>query len=78
VKKQNGGIIMLHDARDSPVRMEAVLAANPNGEFNRAWIPDVVEEIITVLLERGCRLNGFDALSVLPIGGVGSRISLEN
>jgi peptidoglycan/xylan/chitin deacetylase (PgdA/CDA1 family) len=57
VNKQKGGIILLHDARDSHFRMEAGLAKNPEGAFNRSWIPEVTEEIIILLLEKGYRLE---------------------
>lgn len=51
--KEGGGIILLHDARDSQSGMELELAKNPDGPFNRSWIPGAVEEIIAALLERG-------------------------
>ena len=53
VERQDGGLILLHDARDSHFRMEAELGKNPAGSFNRAWIPGAVEELIRVLLEKG-------------------------
>ena len=58
IEKQKGGIILLHDARDSYFRMEKKLGRNPSGAFNRSWIPDAVEKIIVILLERGYILNG--------------------
>jgi peptidoglycan/xylan/chitin deacetylase (PgdA/CDA1 family) len=48
-----GGIIILHDARDSWHLAEKKLAKDPGGGFNRSWIPDLVEEIIIRLLEKG-------------------------
>ena len=65
VIKGNGGLILLHDGRDSYSRKEAELERNPNGAFNRSWIPGAVEEIITSLLDRGYNLNGPDILSVI-------------
>jgi len=53
IEKQGGGIVLLHDARDSHVLTEAQLAKNPNGVFNRSWIPEAVEEIIRALLDKG-------------------------
>jgi peptidoglycan/xylan/chitin deacetylase (PgdA/CDA1 family) len=53
VEQRGGGLILLHDARDSHFRMEAELAKNPAGPFNRGWIPGAVEELIQVLLEKG-------------------------
>jgi len=57
VEKNDGGLIILHDARDSHVRMEAELRKNPQGVFDRSWIPGAVEEIILVLLDKGSILN---------------------
>jgi len=50
---KRGGIILLHDSRDSISLMERKLLRNPDGIFNRTWIPDAVEEIIITLLEKG-------------------------
>jgi peptidoglycan/xylan/chitin deacetylase (PgdA/CDA1 family) len=46
VIKQGGGIVLLHDARDSYSGAE-------KGVFDRSWIPEAVEEIIIILTERG-------------------------
>jgi peptidoglycan/xylan/chitin deacetylase (PgdA/CDA1 family) len=48
-----GGIILLHDARDSWRLAERKRAKDPEGVFNRSWIPGTVEEIIVRLLEEG-------------------------
>jgi peptidoglycan/xylan/chitin deacetylase (PgdA/CDA1 family) len=64
VTKQEGGLILLHDARDSHTRMEKHLDRDPEGEFNRSWIPETVEELIKTLINRGYRLNGFDIAGV--------------
>jgi len=53
VEKQGGGIILLHNARDSYVLTEVELAKNPHGVFDRSWIPGAVEEIISALLDKG-------------------------
>jgi peptidoglycan/xylan/chitin deacetylase (PgdA/CDA1 family) len=53
VDSQKGGIILLHDSRDSWYRAETELARDPEGAFNRSWIPDLVEELIVKLLEKG-------------------------
>jgi peptidoglycan/xylan/chitin deacetylase (PgdA/CDA1 family) len=60
VEKQGGGIILLHDAKDSGERAETNLSKNPGGVYNRSWIPDTVERIITVLLGKGFILNSSD------------------
>jgi len=67
VKKQGGGIVLLHDARDSYVQTEARLAKNPNGVFNRSWIAYAMEEIIIMLTEKGYILNGGGFLPAIGI-----------
>jgi peptidoglycan/xylan/chitin deacetylase (PgdA/CDA1 family) len=67
IVKQGGGVILLHDARDSHIRMEKYLAVDPDGEFDRSWIPGAVEEIILLLLKQGYRINGFDPGSLLHL-----------
>jgi peptidoglycan/xylan/chitin deacetylase (PgdA/CDA1 family) len=67
VIRQRGGLILLHDARDSRTRMEEHLDRDPEGEFNRSWIPEAVEEIIRALVKQGYRLNGFDLAGILDI-----------
>ena len=57
VEKQKGGIVLLHDGRDSHFRMKRKLEQNPHGAFNRTWIPEAVEEIILILLEKGYNLH---------------------
>jgi peptidoglycan/xylan/chitin deacetylase (PgdA/CDA1 family) len=52
-EKQGGGIILLHDARDSYSLLESELAKNPDGVFDRSWIPETVEQIIIILLDKG-------------------------
>jgi hypothetical protein len=47
--------------------MEKHLDRDPEGEFNRSWIPETVEEVIRLLLERGYRINGFDIAGILDI-----------
>ncbi|MDR3336096.1 MAG: polysaccharide deacetylase family protein [Treponema sp.] len=68
IEKQGGGIIMLHDGRDSHFKIAARLRKKPNGNFNREWIPDTVEKVVLLLQEKGYVLNGFDVLDVLNIG----------
>jgi peptidoglycan/xylan/chitin deacetylase (PgdA/CDA1 family) len=63
VREQRGGMVLLHDARDSHFLMERELEKNPRGEFNRSWIPGAVEEIIIKLLEKGYRLTDSSALA---------------
>jgi len=70
VEKHGGGIILLHDARDSYARTEAELAKNPHGVFNRSWIPGAVEGIITALLEKNFILNNPDIFNWLSEGGL--------
>jgi len=58
VKRRGGGMILLHDARDSHHRREKELERNPGGPFNRTWISETVEEIIIALLDMGYDLQG--------------------
>jgi peptidoglycan/xylan/chitin deacetylase (PgdA/CDA1 family) len=52
-EKNGGGIILLHDSKNTYDVMEAELAKNPIGSYNRAWIPEAVEEITIILQEEG-------------------------
>jgi len=65
VEKQGGGIVLLHDARDSHFLMEIQLKKNPHGVFDRSWIPDTLDIIIPVLLDRGFILNSPDFLKAV-------------
>jgi len=56
-EKNKGGIILLHDGRDSQNGIKAKLegpdgAKNLSGPYNRSWIVDATEEIIIALLEK--------------------------
>jgi peptidoglycan/xylan/chitin deacetylase (PgdA/CDA1 family) len=62
IKKRGGGLVLLHDGRDSFTLREKELKKNPNGAFNRSWIPDAVEEIIIALQDSGYNLNGPDVV----------------
>jgi peptidoglycan/xylan/chitin deacetylase (PgdA/CDA1 family) len=67
VEKRGGGLILLHDGRDSYARRETKLERNPNGAFNRSWIPDAVEEIIIALLDKGFNLNSSNILDLFAL-----------
>jgi peptidoglycan/xylan/chitin deacetylase (PgdA/CDA1 family) len=62
VTKQGGGVILLHDARDSNSRMERELMKNPGGAFNRSWIPETVERLIILLKEKGFTFGNPDLI----------------
>jgi peptidoglycan/xylan/chitin deacetylase (PgdA/CDA1 family) len=64
-EQQGGGIILLHDTRDSHILTETELAKNPHGVFDRSWIPDVVEKIIPVLVDRGFIVDNPDILAAI-------------
>ena len=57
IEENNGGIILLHDDRDSHFRKEKKLEKNLRGAYDRSWIPQAVEEIIIALLEKGYTFN---------------------
>jgi len=69
-EKRGGGLILLHDGRDSYSRRETELARNPNGAFNRSWIPDAVEEIIIALLDKGFTLDSSPILDLFVTLGI--------
>jgi peptidoglycan/xylan/chitin deacetylase (PgdA/CDA1 family) len=64
--KHNGGIVLLHDARDSHYCMEKKLSKKPDSAFDRSWIPETVERIIIALLERGFVLGSPDLIIENP------------
>ncbi|MDR3302901.1 MAG: polysaccharide deacetylase family protein [Treponema sp.] len=64
IEKRHSGVILLHDARDSYSRMEEHIKKDPDGVFNRSWIPDTVEKIIIALQEKGYKMKGIDIDSV--------------
>ncbi|NLD99872.1 MAG: polysaccharide deacetylase family protein [Fibrobacter sp.] len=49
IRKSNGGVIVLHDGRDSRAKMAREIAKDPSGSYNRAWIPEIVDSLITIL-----------------------------
>ena len=57
IEQKNGGLVLLHDGRDSHSRMEQELSKNPHGVFDRSWIPAVVDAIIPQLLDKGFILH---------------------
>jgi endo-1,4-beta-xylanase len=65
VEKEKGGIILLHDARNSYRQMEKGLARNPLGRYNRSWIPGTVEDLILRLEGQGYRLRNIDVSRIL-------------
>jgi peptidoglycan/xylan/chitin deacetylase (PgdA/CDA1 family) len=74
IKKRKGGLILLHDGRDSYSLKESKLQKNPNGAFNRSWIPETVEEIINALMDGGYTVNGPDILDITGLsGGAGGK-----
>jgi peptidoglycan/xylan/chitin deacetylase (PgdA/CDA1 family) len=50
IEEQKGGIILLHDGRDS---LDTQAAHHHAGAFDRSWLPDLVERLILLLLEKG-------------------------
>jgi peptidoglycan/xylan/chitin deacetylase (PgdA/CDA1 family) len=50
-EKEKGGIILLHDARDSWKNNPG--GGSPGGHYDRSWIPQTVADIIAVLREKG-------------------------
>jgi len=69
VEKRGGGLILLHDGRDSYTRRKTELAKNPHGAFNRSWIPGAVEEIITALVDKGFNVDSSNILDLFVTPG---------
>jgi peptidoglycan/xylan/chitin deacetylase (PgdA/CDA1 family) len=67
IKKQGGGIILLHDMRGAHDTTKTELSKKPGGPFNRSWIPGATEEIIKQLEAEGFTLSGFDPVEALGI-----------
>jgi peptidoglycan/xylan/chitin deacetylase (PgdA/CDA1 family) len=65
VEKEKGGILLLHDAKDTHSGTEKALIRNPQGAFNRSWIPGITEELIRSLDEKGYTLRDIDILGIL-------------
>ena len=64
--KQNGGMILLHDGRDSWKKLENELNKKPDGAYNRSWIPEAVEKMIIAFIENGLIVNEqFDLEKIL-------------
>jgi peptidoglycan/xylan/chitin deacetylase (PgdA/CDA1 family) len=53
VKRNDGGIVLLHNSRDSWMEGEAALARHPQGDYNRSWVPALVERLIIALRAAG-------------------------
>jgi peptidoglycan-N-acetylglucosamine deacetylase len=49
VEKHNKAILILHDGKDGCAKMEAELKKNPDTKYNREWVPQVVDSLITRL-----------------------------
>ena len=58
IEKENGGIVLLHDSRDSHFQMNKKLEKKPDSAFNRSWIPEATEGIIIALISKGYNLYG--------------------
>lgn len=47
----NGGIIVLHDGKD--IHSDLLNSNDPKSKYNRSWIPDAADFIISNLLNKG-------------------------
>ena len=63
--KNNGGIILLHDAREGFRQKKENINKNPDSPYNRLWIVQSVDEIITSLLNKGFILHHTDLLKAI-------------
>ncbi len=53
VKKDKGGIILLHDGRDGREKLLAELEKDSTCSYDRSWVPAALDSIITVLKREG-------------------------
>jgi peptidoglycan-N-acetylglucosamine deacetylase len=54
IRKNNGGIVILHEGRYHTDESKAAhLRNDPSSGYNRSWIPDAVDELITKLKAEG-------------------------
>jgi peptidoglycan/xylan/chitin deacetylase (PgdA/CDA1 family) len=49
IRKCKGGVIVLHDGRDSHTKLRKELDSNPEGPYNRKWVPEITDSLITIL-----------------------------
>jgi peptidoglycan/xylan/chitin deacetylase (PgdA/CDA1 family) len=49
LRKKKGGVIVLHDGRDSYIKLREKLSQDSNGTYNRKWIPEITDSLITIL-----------------------------
>lgn len=49
LRKHKGGVIVLHDGRDSYTKMRKELDKHPDGTYNRGWVPEITDSLITIL-----------------------------
>lgn len=57
VKNTNGAIIVLHDGKASQATLTRKLASDSLGPYNRRWIPEATDSIITILKSAGYRFD---------------------
>ena len=54
IRKDDGGIVVLHEGRHHANESQiAHLRDDPSSGYNRSWIPDAVDELITKLKAEG-------------------------
>ncbi len=55
LRKAKGGIIVLHDGRDSQKRLKKKLKTDPDCAYNRRWVPEITDSLITILKRENYR-----------------------
>ncbi len=53
IRKESGGAIVLHDGKDREEKLLKRVARDSTGVYNRAWIPEALDSIITGLKTEG-------------------------
>jgi peptidoglycan/xylan/chitin deacetylase (PgdA/CDA1 family) len=75
IEESKGGLVLLHDMRDSWRRMERELQKEPDGPFNRSWIPEMVEKTILYFRDKGYHIDGSEI--PLFVEGIGFAAAIE-
>lgn len=55
LRKARGGIIVLHDGRDSQKKLQEKLKKDPDCTYNRRWVPEITDSLITILKRENFR-----------------------
>jgi hypothetical protein len=57
MKKHQRAIIVLHDGKDSAEKMQKELDKNADSKYNRSWVPEIADSLISTLLKNGYQFD---------------------